>query len=184
MNIIVKPYGSRLCYCRPDTTWERENKDIYVPDSVDGLKWTPVVSARISKAGKHIGAKFVSRYYDGVGFGVLLYGGEEETAFSSCLDHTSILPAPSYDPAVLENEENSFEVAVNGDSVARYAGSCLRSILEEAICNASQRVSLRIGDIVAVELADAEDLAEGQKGDIRIAGTYCENQLFDLKVIF
>ena len=60
MNIIVQPYGKTLGYCRPDTTWERENKDFYVPESVDTLLWTPVLFARISKAGKCIGEKFVS----------------------------------------------------------------------------------------------------------------------------
>ena len=56
MNIIVKPYSGQHCYCRPDTTWERENKDFYVPDGVENLRWAPVLFARISKAGKHIGA--------------------------------------------------------------------------------------------------------------------------------
>ena len=75
MNIIVKPYGSNLCYCRPDTTWERENKDFYSPECVNEIYWTPVVFARISKAGKCIGKKFVERYYDGVGCGMLMYCG-------------------------------------------------------------------------------------------------------------
>ena len=73
MNIIIKPYGRSLCYCRPDTTWERENKDFYSPDCVNEIYWTPVVFARISKAGKCVGEKFVERYYDGVGCGMLMY---------------------------------------------------------------------------------------------------------------
>ena len=75
MNIIVKPYGSDLCYCRPDTTWERENKDFYSPECVNEIYWTPIVFARISKAGKCVGKKFVQRYYDGVGCGMLMYCG-------------------------------------------------------------------------------------------------------------
>ena len=76
MNIIVKPYGSDLCYCRPDTTWERENKDFFSPECVNEIYWTPVVFARVSKAGKCVGKKFVERYYDGVGCGMLLYCGK------------------------------------------------------------------------------------------------------------
>ena len=75
MNIIVKPYGSSTCYYRPDTTWERENKDFYSPECVNEIYWTPVVFARISKAGKCVGKKFVERYYDGVGCGMLMYCG-------------------------------------------------------------------------------------------------------------
>ena len=73
MNIIVKPYGSDLCYCRPDTTWERENKDFYSPECVNEIYWSPVVFARVSKAGKCVGKKFVERYYDGIGCGMLIY---------------------------------------------------------------------------------------------------------------
>ena len=70
MNIIVKPYGSGLCYCRPDTTWERENKDFYSPECVKELHWSPIIFVRISKAGKCIGGKFASRYYDEFALGV------------------------------------------------------------------------------------------------------------------
>ena len=73
MNIIVRPYGSEFCHCRPDTTWERENKDFYSPECVNEIWWTPVVFARVCKAGKCVGNKFVGRYYDGVGCGMLMY---------------------------------------------------------------------------------------------------------------
>ena len=184
MNIVVKPYTSTSCYCRPDTTWERENKDFYVPESEDGLRWAPILFARISKAGKHIGAKFVSRYYDGVGFGALMYGSEEETAFASCLDHTSILPAPLYNPAVLENETNIFEIACDGKTAARYSDTDFKSVIENAISSVSQKVSLRIGDMVAVELDVIRALADRSAGEVRFEGRYCENRLFDMKVIF
>ena len=61
MNIVVKPYGSDLCYCRPDTTWERENRDIYSPECIDEWNAAPILFARISKAGKCISQKFISR---------------------------------------------------------------------------------------------------------------------------
>ena len=83
MNIIVKPYGSSLCYCRPDTTWERENKDFFSPECVNEIYWTPVVFARVSKAGKCVGSKFVGRYYDGVGCGMLLYCGTSGLSVNS-----------------------------------------------------------------------------------------------------
>ena len=83
MNIIVKPYGSDICYCRPDTTWERENKDFYSPECVNEIYWTPVVFARVSKAGKCVGSKFVGRYYDGAGCGMLLYCGTSGLSVNS-----------------------------------------------------------------------------------------------------
>ena len=187
MNIIVKPYGSDLCYCRPDTTWERENRDLYSPDCVNAWNWTPVLFARISKAGKCISPKFASRYYDSLSFGTLLYIGGADVASGSCVDHTSILPLPLFNPAVLETEGNKFEVVNNEESVFSLetpADNSLLQAAEAAICKASQLTSLRIGDYVAVELAPASVLAEKTKGSLSFKATFCENEIFNFKIIF
>ena len=188
MNIIVRPYGSDPCYCRPDTTWERENRDLYSPECVNEWHWAPVLFARISKAGKCISPKFVSRYYDAVNFGALLYCNPEMgIAFASCADHTSLLPAPLYNPAVMGNEDNRFEV--NREGVTIYSVDCnetngLTALLEDSICKASQRISLRIGDFVAVELATPAILANRQDGEVELKADFCNNRIFDFKIIF
>ena len=191
MNIIVKPYGSSLCYCRPDTTWERENKDFYSPECVKELHWAPIVFARISKAGKCIGGKFASRYYDAFNFGALLYCHTSESsdiAFTSCADHTSLLPAPMYNPVVMESEENIFEVRKNGENIFSSRDiaieASLKELIEEAICTASQLTTLRIGDFIAVELAPVSLIAASCDGEAALKATYWENELFDMKVIF
>jgi len=187
MNILIKPYGSDGCYFRPDTTWERENKDFYSPESVETIEWTPIIFVRISKAGKHIGDKFASRYYDSFNFGALLYCGTGETAFTSCIDHTSLLPSPLYNPIVLENKDNTYEVSRNSETIFSSAGSLpisLKERLEETICTASRLSSLRIGDYVAIELAPKEILASRQDGDISLKATYCENTIIEMNIIF
>ena len=191
MNIIVKPYGSELCYCRPDTTWERENRDLYSPECVNAWNWTPVLFARVSKAGKCISPKFVSRYYDSLNFGTLLYIDGADVASGSCVDHTSILPLPLFNPVVLEAEGNKFEVMKNDESVfsietpGEYCvQNGLQQAIEAAICKASQLTSLRIGDYVAVELAPAALLAEKPEGSLTFKATFCENEIFNFKIIF
>ena len=191
MNIIVKPYGSSLCYCRPDTTWERENKDFYSPECVNELHWAPIVFARICKAGKCIGGKFAPRYYDAFNFGALLYCHTSESpdiAFTSCADHTSLLPAPLYNPVVMENEENIFEVKKNGEKIFDNRDisieASLKEVIEDAICKASQLTTLRIGDFIAVELAPVSLMAASCDGETSLKATYCENELFDIKLIF
>ena len=184
MNIVVKPYGSDMCYCRPDTTWERENRDLYSPDCVNAWNWTPVVFARVSKAGKCISPKFASRYYDSLNFGALLYIGGADVASGSCVDHTSILPLPLYNPAVFETEGNRFEVTKNGEVIFSSEITGLIQAAEEAICKASQLTSLRIGDYVAVELAPASLLAEKTEGSLSFKATFCENEIFSFKVIY
>ena len=191
MNIIVKPYGSSLCYCRPDTTWERENKDFYSPECVNELHWAPIVFARICKAGKCIGGKFAPRYYDAFNFGALLYCHTSESpdiAFTSCADHTSLLPAPLYNPVVMENEENIFEVKKNEEKIFASRDisieASLKEVIEDAICKASRLTSLRIGDFIAVELAPVSLMAASCDGETSLKATYCENELFDIKLIF
>lgn len=182
MNIIIKPYGSDSCYCRPDTTWERENKDFYVPDNVRTLHWAPIVFARVSKAGKCINPKFASRYYDAFNFGLLIYTDEENIAFSSCADHSSLLPLPLYNPVVAEGEDNLYKVMKNGEEI--FCTRPDKSLIEEAICKASQRTSVRIGDFVAAELDNLKPLAEQPEGEVQVKASFCENGLYDLKLIF
>ncbi len=172
MNIIVRHLDGTVS-CRPDTSWERENKDIYVPCPVEALRYAPVLFVRISKAGKCVGQKFAQRYWDGFNYGVLLYGGIADEAasvpaneeggiqaplhWSECVDHTSILPFPLYNPLVIENEDKEFILRKNGKLLySTTEGSA--QMVENAICEASELVSLRIGDIIAIELQTPECL--------------------------
>lgn len=186
MNIIIKHKGG--IYCRPDTTWERENKDLYSPDFVNGYSYAPVAFARICKAGKCIGKKFAGRYYDSVNFGVMLYVTnmleDGSRAEASCTDHTSFLPAPLYNPAVFNTEGNEFFLDLDGStSFTAATDSSLVSRLEEAICDASQKVSLRIGDMVALELDEIRPLLTKEDKEVQISGRFCDNELFKCRII-
>lgn len=210
MNIIVKSYGTGAFYCRPDTSWEREDKDLYLPDPVSGYLWTPVLFARISKAGKCIGRKFSGRYYDAVNYGILLYikdmlipgrpcagpGPGAHFAAASCADHTSVLPFPMYDKVTLEDGTNIFSVSKDGKEIYSTSEGTYE-IIEDALSQASGLISLRIGDILAVELREmsmladfaarqnAPDPAAGTPGtpSTEISGTFCGNELFRFKMI-
>jgi hypothetical protein len=198
MNIIVKPYGSDLCYCRPDTTWERENKDFYFPECVNEIYWTPVVFARVSKAGKCVGRKFVERYYDGIGCGMLMYcSGQAMISnhqpirqLSHIVDKTSILPHPLFLPVVLEDDKefiishsrNDHESVILSDSPVILSGA--KDLLEESLCMASELTSLRIGDFVAVELRGLQKLASREDGKVKVKGEFCEKEVFSFNIVF
>ena len=189
MNIIVKPYGGGLCECRPDTTWERENKDLYIPGCVSEVHWSPIIFARVSKAGKCVSGKFASRYYDAFGFGALLYCRVgEEGPLSSCVDHSSLLPFPLYNTVVMDSTDNIYEVWKDGNMIFRTPDGSesfdYNNLIEEGICKASQLTSLRIGDMIAIELKDISLLASQNGSETAFKATYCENDLYDLKIIF
>ena len=179
MNIIVKPYGNELCYCRPDTTWERENKDFYSPECVNEVWYAPVVFARIAKAGKCVRRKFAERYYDGIGCGILLYAND---TLISYLDKSSILPAPLYNPVVFDSRKE-MQLNIGNESL----GITLEDIkerIENTICDASRLISLRIGDYIALELKSLDLVARRQDGEKNIKGIFCEKEIFDFRLIF
>lgn len=197
MNIIVKRYGEPLCSCRPDTSWERENKDIWLPEFAREISIAPVVFTRIVKAGKCISEKFVSRYYEGVNFGALLYvgckvAGSNNPVLSSCIDHTTLLPHPLYNTRVFENEDNEF-ILTQGDKPL-FKQNCNTGLLQQietAICEASQGISLRIGDYLAVELQTVRQIWHKADSDCasslavaQLKGTFCENLTMDYAIRF
>lgn len=185
MNIVTKTYSGGIC-CRPDTTWERENRDFYSPDCAGTIHWTPVVFARICKAGKCVESKFVSRYYDGMNFGTLLYIGDllPDLAASSCADHTSILPFPLYNPVVFSNTDNSFCLTKDGEKIFGCTTEGMTGKIEDAICEASVLTSLRIGDVVAVELAAPSVLSSRDEKKNAVAATFCDNSTFDFSIVW
>ncbi len=191
MNITVKTYGSGSFVCRPDTTWERESRDFYIPEFCGALLYSPVVFARISKAGKCIAPKFVRRYYDGMNFGVLFYPGailkgssSESFAFASILDHTSVLPFPLYLPEVFRSRGNAFVFRKDGDILyGTDTGTDFTGPMENCISEASVYTSQRIGDIVVMEIGAPETvLAENEKRAV-ISADFCDNRLFELSLI-
>ena len=185
MNIIVRPFGSKRHYCRPDTTWERESRDIYIPEGIDEVYWTPIVFIRVCKAGKCIGKKFASRYYDAFNFGALLYMGDgQEYAFTSCADHSSILPYPLNENASLTGSD-SYEVHMNGTKIYEYLpNEELTAQLEEALCQASQFTSLRIGDHIAMELEVRKSITKREDPTATLESIWNGKQLFATKLIF
>lgn len=190
MNITVKTYCSAGYVCRPDTTWERESKDFFSPEYVRNILYSPVLFARISKAGKFISEKFVSRYYDGLNFGILLYPGnileEKGLAQASVLDHTSILPFPLYGKEAIASEGNEFLFRKDGEvlfSIRTGEGTDLIAAMESSITESSMYVSQRIGDLVAVELAGPQPLMSENEKRAGISATFCDGTLFGLSIV-
>ena len=220
MNIALKTFSGQVT-SRPDTTWERENRDFYIPDFVREMLWSPVLFTRVGKAGKCIGRKYADRYIDGMGFGLLLHPLVEcngEAVPSSCMDHTTILPFPLYNkvvldtpgneavylcddvalcffrtgaeasevkdsgampletaPAVTATEKNALEMSVPVVTVSA-------ELIPNAICEVSRFSSLRIGDIVAVELLSPAALPLNSSLT-SLSATFCDNGIFDFSIL-
>ena len=185
MNIITKTASGKYIV-RPDTTWEKDNEDFFPPDYIESLTFTPALFARICKPGKSVGEKFVSRYYDSVNYGLLLYPenligcNPEDYACASCIDHTSFLSSPLFDKESLA--ENNFRINA-GDSEIFYTDKRSVSIIENAIHEASARVYIRTGDLIAIELDSRKPLCTRADGNIHISGFFGNNKVLDFNII-
>ena len=187
MNIIVRTAGGRVI-ARPDTTWVRKSEDFFPPDFVTALSFTPVLYARISKAGRCVGADFASRHFGETGFGLLLYpadlltvGDSYGVAAASCMDRTSYLP---------DLRENCFEtlddfcIYKKEDVVFRGGKMEAERLMAEAVVEASRIMYLRRDDLLAVELAAPAPFWSRTEGNAEIkAVAGGNNPLLDFNII-
>lgn len=189
MNILTLSYNGK-CIVRPDTSVNKENDDFFVPDDVIAIGATPVVFARICKAGKAVSDQFAQRYFDSIAFGIFLYPatGMKGTvphyclATSSCFDHSTLLPMPLYNSVTLNGAENKFEVKIDGRAWFSCEADGIRERIHEALVKCSAHTSIRIGDFIAVELAGAQTICTKENSGCRIEASYCGNQTIDMKV--
>lgn len=187
MNIVVRTESGKYIV-RPDTTWERDNEDVFIPEFVNGVSFSPVFFARISKPGRSVGEQFADRYFDGVGFGVLLYpedmidGSPEGFACASCLDHTSFLPFPVKGKEALDGPDSAFLLEAGGKEVFR-SGGVDASMIRKAIAEATRFIYIRTGDLVAIELAPRKALISRPEKEICVKGEWNGERTVDFKII-
>lgn len=187
MNIVVRTESGKYIV-RPDTTWERDNEDVFLPEFVNGASFSPVLFARISKPGRSVGEQFADRYFDGVGFGVLLYpedmidGSPEGFACASCLDHTSFLPFPVKEKEALNGQDSAFVIEAGGNEVFR-SGAADAAMIRKAIAEATRFIYIRTGDLIAIELAPRKALVSRNEKEICVKGDWKGERTVDFKVI-
>ena len=184
MNIAVQT-NNGFTVVRPDITWERYNRDFYVPDFAGGLAWVPVAYAPVIRPGKFIQPKFAGRHLSRPAFGVLFYPGgadrsPEAFAQACCFNHSSHLPEPFPEGSVTGGP---FSISINGAVVFRADDADLQ-IVVPALAEASKRVLLNTGDIFAAELGPRLPLDCG-KGPFHFTGCFegAAGKLLDFQVI-
>jgi len=186
MIIIVKTARGSII-TRPETGWERNGTDFYPQEFISAVACTPALYLRISRSGRSIARRFAGRYFDTIGYGALLYpedmldGSPESIACASCIDHSSYLAGPAYDRSELGQKEKHFLLECDGKTVFDYCGAGA-DMLETAIEEASARIHVRTGDLLAIELAEPIHLSN-RPSTTRLKGSYGNDCLFDFNII-
>ena len=155
MNILIRSVSGKV-FSRPDTTADRAAEDVYAPEFVSAFSYAPVLFARVCRAGRSVSERFAERYFDAIGYGILLYpddlldGSAESVACASCIDHTSFLPMD-----LLPRQEAGkavFSIEADG-SVIYEAPEFDLHLVCKGISEVSSRAHIRTADLVAMELS-------------------------------
>ena len=151
MKIVAYKTGGDYC-CRPDTTLNHNNSDYWCPEGVSALKAVPCIYTHIDKAGKCVAERFARRYFKAVAFGCLLTDAAEDVspAIATSMDFTSIMDMGwMADPAA-----TGLKFSLNGSEIFATDGRDYSEDFVRAIVDITRRSTLRIGDIIAIELGE------------------------------
>ena len=160
MNIIVFKRDGSWCH-RPDSSLNHIYLDYYRPEFVQRSEVVPVVYTRIVKAGKCIPVRFAQRYFGEFALGCTINDttpGVSEPMASS-LDFTSVMGMDFF-PAI-GFSDNRLSIEMNGAETCAISTAPLADEFCKAISAISQRSTIRLGDIVALEVGPAREIAPG-----------------------
>lgn len=154
---------------RPDNAVLRNNDDFYLPHFSNDMVCGSGIVVRISRLAKCIAPKFASRCYDGITAGVTFVARDvmqraiaearpADEAYS--FDHSTAIGTEWFLPEQL-TDDCSLSMTV-GSSVQSYMDSGLRDTIDKYVAFASDKLTLKTGDLVFI----ANDIAaEVKQGD-------------------
>jgi len=150
MDIFTFPFGLREFYARPDTSIS-EDTNFYAPDGIGGFLIIPFIYLKISRAGKAIAKQFASRHYSNCGHGIHICGTDEYSALPNKEEDFS------YKKALYDSLDNSTflsqTVKAEDFDFKKYATEFNIGNFNDSVEIVSKYMSLRSGDIIALELA-------------------------------
>ena len=136
-----------------DSSLLNQKKPFFLPDWSEDMRYCRCRVARISRLGKCIEARFASRYYDAVGMG-LNFRAEDIAA-------TNWAEGTAFDNALCVGELLPVEATED------------MSDLNRAIARASEKVTLRNGDLVFLD-REEEALPVQREQVIEESHLYCK----------
>lgn len=179
MNIIIKPYNPQegLFYFKPDTTLNRDYTNLYLPHFIKRVAATELFYIRIDRAGKGIAERYASRYFSKGNYALSIsiapdiFPNSTPSATPSQAQNATPSAAPnatpSQAPSTALNAPPSAAI-ING-SVANSIDYSFYSMPAEKIedpqlieefckyiAQITEIISLRTGDIIAIETGKKE----------------------------
>lgn len=171
MNIIIKPYNPQegLFYFKPDTTLNRDYTNLYLPHFIKRVEAKELFYIRIDRAGKGIAERYASRYFTKGNYALSISIAPD--IFPNAAPSQAPSAAPSQAPSTALNAPPSQapSAAIINGSVANSIDYSFYSMPAEKIedpqlieefckyiAQITEIISLRTGDIIAIETGKKE----------------------------
>ena len=175
MNIIIKPYNPQegLFYFKPDTTLNRDYTNLYLPHFIKRVAATELFYIRIDRAGKGIAERYASRYFSKGNYALSISIAPDifPNAAPSTAPNATPSAAPNATPSATPNTTPGAtpSAAIINGSVANSIDYSFYSMPAEKIedpqlieqfckyiAQITEIISLRTGDIIAIETGKKE----------------------------
>ena len=183
MNIIIKPYNPQegLFYFKPDTSLNRDYTNLYLPHFIKRVEAKELYYIRIDRAGKGIAERYASRYFSKGNYALSISIAPDifPNATPSQAPSTALNAAPSTRPSATPSQASSAmpsqaasatpSAAIINRSVANSIDYSFYSMPAEKIedpqlieqfckyiAQITEIISLRTGDIIAIETGKKE----------------------------
>ena len=159
MNIIIKPYNPQegLFYFKPDTTLNRDYTNLYLPHFIKRVEAKELFYTRIDRAGKGIAERYASRYFSKGNYALSISIAPDifPNAAPSAMPSQAASATPS---AAIINRSvaNSIDYSFYSMPAEKIEDPQLIEQFCKYIAQITEIISLRTGDIIAIETGKKE----------------------------
>ena len=167
MNIIIKPYNPQegLFYFKPDTTLNRDYTNLYLPHFIKRVEAKELFYTRIDRAGKGIAERYASRYFSKGNYALsisiapdIFPNAAPSAAPSQAASATPSQASSTRPSAAIINRSvaNSIDYSFYSMPAEKIEDPQLIEQFCKYIAQITEIISLRTGDIIAIETGKKE----------------------------
>ena len=159
MNIIIKPYNPQegLFYFKPDTTLNRDYTNLYLPHFIKRVEAKELFYTRIDRAGKGIAERYASRYFSKGNYALSISIAPD--IFPNAAPSATPSAAPNTTPSaaiINRSVANSIDYSFYSMPAEKIEDPQLIEQFCKYIAQITEIISLRTGDIIAIETGKKE----------------------------
>lgn len=163
MNIIIKPYNPQegLFYFKPDTTLNRDYTNLYLPHFIKRVEAKELFYIRIDRAGKGIAERYASRYFSKGNYALSIsiapdiFPNATPSAAPNATPSAALNTTPS--AAIINGSlANSIDYSFYSMPAEKIEDPQLIEEFCKYIAQITEIISLRTGDIIAIETGKKE----------------------------